>query len=82
MFAEKKLFYCFHEQFVFQELHSENDIILHVKSTGQIKDNNFISGNSECKRIGNKWKREGKHCTCKPQINVHTYENTLTKDKL
>ena len=60
MFAEKKCFYCFAEQFVFHELHSENGIIHQVKGTEQARDKDFSSGNSECKRNGNQWQKKKK----------------------
>lgn len=60
MFAEKKLFYCFAERFVFHELRCENGIIHHVEGTEQTRDKNFSSGSSEYKRTGNHWKRRGK----------------------
>lgn len=53
MFAEKKLVYRFAEQFVFHELHSENDLIHHVKGKEQVREKNFSSGNSEYERTGN-----------------------------
>lgn len=64
MFAEKKMLYCFAEQFVFHELHSENGIIHHVKGTEQTRGKSSSSGNSECKRIGNHWKRGGEKIVC------------------
>lgn len=76
MFAEKKLFYCFAEQFVFHELHSENGIIHHVKGTEQTRDKNFSSGNSECKRIGNHWKRGGKKI-CHRYVYMHVKTHLL-----
>lgn len=69
----KKLFYCFAEQSVFYELHSENGIINHVKGTEQTRDKNFSSGNSECKRIVNRWKRGRKKFVrvCHRYVYIH-----------